>query len=132
MNSFFLGCAAALAFAGSAAAQDIMAVYDTRLDPHDLVNSNGQPLGSVCAAVQQDRANYHRFKKRGQVDDPDPIFANSNRTMRARIAGSCIIKPGHEHLHKAVFSGIGYGIIVRVQVLNDAGPLKVLVSERAG
>ncbi|MDF3362709.1 hypothetical protein HLM50_16695 [Sulfitobacter sp. Ks41] len=130
MNNFFIGCAAALAFAGSAAAQDIMAVYDARLDPHDLVNSNGQPLGSVCAAVQQDRANYHRFKKRGQADDPDPIFAN--RTMRARIAGSCIIKPGHEHLHRAVFSGIGYGIIVRVEVLNDAGALKVLVSERAG
>ena len=90
MNNFFIGCAAALAFAGSAAAQDIMAVYDARLDPHDLVNSNGQPLGSVCAAVQQDRANYHRFKKRGQADDPDPIFAN--RTMRARTIRSCVIK----------------------------------------
>lgn len=130
MNSFFLGCAAVLAFASSAAAQDIMAIYDARLDPHDLVNSSGQPLGSVCAAVQQDRANYHRFKKRGQVDDSDPIFAD--KTMRARIAGNCVIKPGHEHLHTAVFSGIGYGIIVRVEVLNDAGTLKVRVSERAG
>jgi len=119
-----------MAFSSSAAAQDLMAVYDARLDPHDLVNSSGQPLGSVCAVVQQDRANYHRFGKRGQVDETDPIFAD--KTMRARIAGSCAIMPGHEHLRKAVFSGIGYGIVVRVQVVNDAGTLKVLVSERAG
>ena len=130
MKSLILGCVAVMAFSSSAAAQDLMAVYDARLDPHDLVNSSGQPLGSVCAAVQQDRANYHRFGKRGQVDETDPIFAD--KTMRARIAGSCAIMPGHEHLRKAVFSGIGYGIVVRVQVVNDAGTLKVLVSERAG
>lgn len=130
MKNFILSCMAIIALTGSAAAQDLMAIYDARLDPHDLVNSSGQPLDSVCAAVQQDRANYHRFKKRGQVDDSDPIFAD--KTMRARIAGNCVIMPGHEHLRKAVFSGIGYGIIVRVQVLNDAGTLKVLVSERAG
>ena len=52
--------------------------------------------------------------------------------MRARIAGSCVIKPGHEHLHRAVFSGIRYGILLRVEVLNDARLLKVPVSERAG
>ena len=130
MKSLILGCVAVMAFSSSAAAQDLMAVYDARLDPHDLVNSSGQPLGSVCAAVQQDRANYHRVGKRGQVDETDPIFAD--KTMRARIAGSCAIMPGHEHLRKAVFSGIGYGIVVRVQVVNDAGTLKVLVSERAG
>ncbi|UWR39483.1 hypothetical protein [Sulfitobacter sp. W074] len=130
MKSLILGCIAVIAFTSSAAAQNIMAIYDARLDPHDLVNSSGQPLGSVCAAVQQDRANYHRFRKRGQADDSDPIFAD--KTMRARIAGNCAIMPGHEHLRKAVFSGIGYGIVVRVQVLNDAGTLKVLVSERAG
>lgn len=130
MRSFILGCLATMALLGSAAAQDVLAIYDARLDPHDLVNSSGQPLGSVCAAVQQDRANYHRFNKRGQVDDSDPIFAD--KTMRARIAGSCRIMPGHEHLRKAVFGGAGYGIIVRVQVLNDAGTLQILVSERAG
>lgn len=130
MKSLILGCVAVMAFSSSAAAQGLMAVYDARLDPHDLINSSGQPLGSVCAAVQQDRANYHRFGKRGQVDESDPIFAD--KTMRARIAGSCAIMPGHEHLRKAVFSGIGYGIVVRVQVVNDAGTLKVLVSERAG
>ena len=130
MKSLILGCVAVMAFSSSAAAQDLMAVYDARLDPHDLVNSSGQPLGSVCAAVQQDRANYHRFGKRGQVDETDAICAD--KTMRARIAGSCAIMPGHEHLRKAVFSGIGYGIVVRVQVVNDAGTLNVLVSERAG
>lgn len=130
MKRAFAFCIVILTLSLPASAQEVLATYDTRLDAHDLVNSSGQPLSSVCAVVQQDRANYHRFGRRGQADDPDPIFGN--RAMRAQIGSSCHIEPGYEYLREAVFSKVGYGIVVRVKVLKNNGTLQILVSERAG
>ncbi len=87
-------------------------------------------MGNICAVVQQDRANYHRFGKRDSVNDPDPVFGDP--AMRARIGSACFLKPGYDYLPNAVFDGQGYGVIVRVRVLNNNGKLQLLISERAG
>lgn len=119
-----------MACAGPAAAQQALAVYDARLGSQDLVNSTGQPQKDLCAVIQQDRANYHRFGKRDAPDEADPIFGDP--AMRSKIASSCRVEPGYEYLHDTVFNSDGYGVIVRVRVLNTNGNLQVIVSERAG
>ncbi|SMD02917.1 hypothetical protein [Primorskyibacter flagellatus] len=130
MRATLFGCAVVVALAVPAAAQHIIAVYDARLGPLDRVNSSGRPLGDLCAVIQQDRANYHRFGKRDRVDDFDPIFGDP--AMRSLIPSSCRLESGHEYLRDAVFNNQGFGIIVRVRVLNNNGALQLLVSERAG
>ena len=130
MRAILLGCALVMALAVPAAAQQIVAVYDARLGPQDRVNSGGQPLADLCAVIQQDRANYHRFGNRDAVDDADPVFADP--AMRSRIASSCRPEPGFEYVRDAVFDNQGFGLIVRVRVLKTNGTLQLLVSERAG
>ncbi len=130
MQRFLIAVVATFSLVGQVAAQQILAVYDARLGPQDRVNSSGQPLRDVCAVVQQDRANYHRFGIRDPVDDGDPVFGD--RDMRALIASGCSLEPGYEYLVDAIFNSQGYGVIVRVQVIEDGGRVRVLVSERAG
>ena len=52
---------------------DFMFSYFTWLSPRDTYNSRGAPLNDVCAIVQQDRANVHKF---GNPDrhTPDSFF----------------------------------------------------------
>ena len=47
---------------------DFMFSYFTWLSPRDTYNSRGAPLNDVCAIVQQDRANVHKF---GNPDSSD-------------------------------------------------------------
>jgi len=125
-----VGAALLAAMAAPALPQQSQTLYVARLGPQDLVNSRGVALGSVCAVVQQDRANYHRFGKRDPLDETDPIFADP--AMRAQIASRCRVEPGYEYLQDAVFAGIGYGVIVLVRVVDQNGAPLVLVRERAG
>ena len=64
----------------------LMFQYTTTLSPRDTYNSRGASLNDVCAIVQQDRANVHRF---GNPDGetPDSFFTSTER--RALIAGKC-------------------------------------------
>lgn len=39
------------------------------IGPHDLTNSNGNPLSSFGAVIQQDRANYHKFNRMDAFED---------------------------------------------------------------
>ncbi|MCR8546606.1 hypothetical protein M4578_02100 [Salipiger sp. P9] len=78
----FLLCAPA-----SVRAESLIVEYFTLLGPADAWNSRGQRLDELCAIVQQDRANWHRFGNREQGDGGDPFFNTSER--RARIAGKC-------------------------------------------
>ena len=64
--------------------------YYTTLSPHDTYNSRGAPLNDVCAIVQQDRANVHRFGNPDR-ETPDSFFTNTER--RAMIAGKCDLGP---------------------------------------
>lgn len=115
--------------ASHAAAQDLMASYYTLLTGADLSNSSGVPLGDFCAVVQQDRANYHRFGIRHDMDQPDPVF--HDRAMRARIASTCALAAGSEYLPASLAQ---YGSkFVLVRVYGGGGvPSLVLVSEGAG
>ena len=61
--------------------------YCARLSEDDHVDSRGEPLSSVGAVVQQDRANYHVRHLRDGEDEPDPIFADgtSRASLQERI-----------------------------------------------
>ena len=65
---------------------DFMFSYFTWLSPRDTYNSRGAPLNDVCAIVQQDRANVHKF---GNPDrhTPDSFLTSTER--RAMIAEKC-------------------------------------------
>ena len=130
MMTFLRSLAVLVLFSVPGSAQQIIADYDARLGPQDRVNSRGVPLGNLCAIVQQDRANYHRFGRRDSFDTFDPIFADKG--MRGLIARTCETAPGFEYLWTAVPNGGGFGYIVRVLVLNDNGTFRVVLSERAG
>ncbi|MCV6593272.1 MAG: hypothetical protein OIF48_10000 [Silicimonas sp.] len=119
-----------MTLAAPLAAQQMIAECDARLGAQDRVNSRGQPLGSVCAVVQQDRANVHRFGKRDGLDLSDPLFGDPK--MRKRIMESCRLAPGYAYLQESVFNGTGHGIVVRGRVFNRNGTLEIVVSERAG
>jgi len=50
--------------------------YGTKIGPNDFYSSKGAKLGSLPAILQQDRANYHKFKKRDAQDQYDDFFTN--------------------------------------------------------
>jgi hypothetical protein len=60
-----------------------LAYYRAYIGPEDMQSSKGQPLRTLGAVLQQDRANFHRFGIRHQQDDGDPVFANG--ALRASI-----------------------------------------------
>ena len=60
-----------------------LAMYSAYISPADMHNSKGAALTSLGAALQQDRANFHRFGRRDARDEGDPLFAD--RALRARI-----------------------------------------------
>lgn len=124
-----LSVAAALAIPAPGKAQQFLAEYYTMLIGEDLSNSRGVPLGSFCAVVQQDRANYHRFGIRHNGDGWDPLFAD--RAARARISSICQLAPGSEYLPASLSQ---YGSkFVHVRVFGSGGvPTLVLVAEGAG
>lgn len=131
MKVFGLAVMAALLFGAPAQAQRVMAQYDTRITQQDLVNSRGARLGTVCAIIQQDRANYHRFGRADAQDMGDPVFANA--TLRGRISNTCEFAAGYGYLRDVLLSGqVGLGIMLRITVLDDQGQMRVVVAERAG
>lgn len=120
-----LACASAV----PAGAQQLIASYYALLADVDLRNSRGVPLGDFCAVVQQDRANYHRFGLRHDMDRGDPIFAS--REARAQIASTCRLGPGSGHIPSMLAQ---YGSrFVYVEVFGSGGwPTLVVVHEGAG
>ena len=110
-----------------AAAESLMFEYYTTLSPKDTYSSRGVPLNDVCAIVQQDRANVHRF---GNPDgeQPDSFFTNSER--RSMIAGKCDYSRSHHPVDRILSQYIGFvliriygggGAVTRVQILEAAG-----------
>ncbi len=114
-------------FAGAASAENLMFEYYATLSPQDTYNSKGQPLNDVCAIVQQDRANVHRF---GNPDgeQPDPFFNTTAR--RGMIAGKCDYVRSHHTVDRIRSQYIGFvlvrvygsgGSVTRLQILEAAG-----------
>ena len=120
---------AAFTAAPAAQAQEIIAEYFTLLGPRDFYNSNGVRLTDTCAIIQQDRANFHRFGIRDDLDQGDPVFGD--RAMRAMIPQICRFLPGQSDL--ARFIGQGNTAYIYVQIMGSGGRVtEMLVFQGAG
>ena len=129
-SNLLRACALALCLCSApATAQQLMTSYYTLLTGADLSNSRGVPLGDFCAVVQQDRANYHRFGIRHDMDQPDPIFHMPD--MRARISATCALAAGSEYLPASLAQYGSKFVLVRVYGVGGV-PSLVLVAEGAG
>mgnify|MGYP003650370746 CR=1 FL=1 len=127
MKSFYLATSLALAATG-ACAQSVMGTYSAYIGPQDMVSSSGKQLGSLCAMVQQDRANFHRFNRRDGSDGSDPVFYD--KTLRGRIVNTCELTESGRNVYERARRG--NPVFVTVRVLNDGGEMRVVVSEQAG
>ena len=94
MNRFALLAGVALAAAGvsgAAEADEFLGSYVARISDRDHYASDGYALDSAAQAVRQDRANYHRFRKRDRDDENDAWFrGNDDRARLERM----LQKPG--------------------------------------
>jgi hypothetical protein len=86
-----------------ARAQALIGEYYALIGPADFYNSSGARLGDFGAILQQDRANYHRFGRRDDLDGWDPIFGDP--AQRARIPQIWQIAPGSEYIPRGALSG---------------------------
>ncbi|MFV1607146.1 hypothetical protein VWY06_02005 [Phaeobacter sp. JH20_10] len=112
-----LFAASSLLVTTPAHAEEVIAEYLTWLDAKDTVTSKGVKLDSFGAVLAQDRANYHRFGIRQELDTSDPIF--SNKDMRAKLpqlyqAGN----PVETYIREDVMNGRGHYVFVRVMGKN--------------
>ena len=99
-----------LAIPVPAMAQDIIASYFATIGPQDRFNSNGAPLGSLGAVLQQDRANLHRFGRGDPNDEVDIYFGNPD--LRARIPALYEAGPRDPLIERIVRDGPGLSILV--------------------
>lgn len=53
------------------------AIYRARLSARDHFNSSGERLKNAAEIIRQDRANFHRYRKRDKEDTGDPIFSDA-------------------------------------------------------
>ena len=122
--SLFLGCCLTPI---TAEAESLMFEYYTMLSSRDTYNSRGAPLNDVCAIVQQDRANVHKFGN-PDGDAPDSFFTSPER--RAMITGKCDYVRGYHTVDRIRSQFIGFvlvrvygsgGFVTRVQILEAAG-----------
>ncbi len=115
----------------TAQAESLLVEYYSGLGPNDAFNSRGQPLDDLCAIVQQDRANWHRFNRRDEFDQGDGFFTSSDR--RAMMTGRCVYDPAYyADPGVRIRNGTRY-FYVHVRVFGSNGRIsRVLVTEGAG
>ena len=68
-------------FIGTAWAYDGITFYGAKISSKDRVNSDGVALTTVAAMLQQDRANYYKFKKRDSEDQSDGFFTTVDKRL---------------------------------------------------
>ena len=98
----------------AAAGDQPLEVYRARLSETDHQNSKGAQLKSAAGIVRQDRANYHKFKKRDAEDQPDELFGerqNRDRMEEMLLAGSFAAD-----VKKAILEGAP---LVEVRIFQD-------------
>jgi hypothetical protein len=112
-------------------AETLMVEYYSLLGPADAYNSRGQPLNDLCAIVQQDRANWHRFYNREEFDSGDSFFDSTNR--RSMIAGKCVYDRNYYANPGTRIRNGTRSFYVYVQVFGSNGQIsRVLITEGAG
>lgn len=118
-----------LLLAAPATAQEILGEYFALLSPADMRNSSGARLGSLGQVIQQDRANYHRFGRRDELDQGDSFFAD--RALRARIPQMVQVRPGFQYIATEVEAGRTRYVWIRI--IGSKGVPQILeISEGAG
>jgi hypothetical protein len=128
MKRWLVAIALALA-AGPVVAQQELGYYMATLGPRDMVNSRGERLRDFCQILQQDRANYHRFGLRDELDMGDPFFASAE--ARQVISQLCVVRPEYDYIRRNVLNGIPQ--YVWVQVIGTGGRITaIIVNEGAG
>jgi hypothetical protein len=89
MKRFTLLAGAALVAAGlsgPAEADEFLGSYVARISDRDHHASDGYPLDSAAQMVRQDRANYHKFRRRDRDDENDVWFrGNEDRARLERM-----------------------------------------------
>lgn len=112
-------------------AESLMVDYFSLLGPVDAYNSSGKPLDDLCAIVQQDRANWHRFKKREQADSGDLFFNSPER--RAMMQGKCQYDATYFASPGVRIRSGARSFFVYVRVFGNNGVVsRVLITEGAG
>ncbi|NRB04603.1 MAG: hypothetical protein HRU30_15230 [Rhodobacteraceae bacterium] len=124
-------CSLAAWISTPASAESLMHDFYTSLGPADAYNSRAQPLDNICAILQQDRANWHKFGKREQFDGGDFFFTTPARraliTQTCQYDASYYAQPGER-----IRSGVR-NFYVYVRVFGSGGAVtRVLISEGAG
>lgn len=102
-----------LLFAAPASAQQVIAEYFAWLGAEDIVNSRGERLQNFGQVLAQDRANFHRFGVRHELDTSDQVFGSQD--MRSALprfyeAGRTV----DAYIFQDVMSGRGHYVYVRV------------------
>ena len=111
-------------------AEELIAEYLAWLDARDTVTSRGVKLKSFGAVLAQDRANFHRFGIRQDLDTDDPVFGS--RDMREKLPGFYKAgRPVEAYIHRDVMSGRGHYVYVRILGVNGR-VTRVDVHEGAG
>ncbi len=112
-------------------ANSLIVDYYSLLGPADAYNSRGEPLNDLCAIVQQDRANWHRFGNREQSDSGDYFFDSTDR--RAMMAGRCEYDRGYYSNPGSRIRNGSRSFYVYVRVFGNSGQIsRVLIDEGAG
>ena len=98
--------------------------YTAHLSAQDLKSSKGARLVSASAVLQQDRANYHKFKKRDKSDTSDGGFfaKTANRAQMARFLNHGNISPAER---KKIIKG---NVTVLVEFFTEDGEELINVS----
>lgn len=113
---------------GAEAAPQELGSYYAALTAQDMYNSSGKRLTEFCQIVQQDRANYHRFKRRDDSDEGDPFFSSAE--TRQVIAQACFVGAGQDYIVDDVMNGIPR--YVWVQVFGSGGRITAVVVNEGG
>lgn len=79
MKKIILLTVAFMFVAASGLAFDGITYYGARIGAKDRVNSEGAPLTTLSAMLQQDRANYHKLKQRDREDQGESYFTTVER-----------------------------------------------------
>ena len=124
-----LGLAGLMSMPVPAAAQQMIAQYYALLSPQDMYNSSGTRLGNLCQVLQQDRANYHRFGYRDDLDDWDPVFGSQQ--ARSVLGSNCRLGPGGQGVANGVARGETRYVYVEVYGFGNS-PSYAVAYEGAG
>lgn len=72
----------AAGLSGPAKADEFLGSYVARISERDHHASDGYPLDNAAQMVRQDRANYHKFRRRDRDDENDAWFRGADDRVR--------------------------------------------------